>query len=183
MAEDTAASPLDTPSFAATRGTRPRAGKWTWLACGVLLVTLATMLLVAGRATLAADARGRPLAENACALLGCALPPWEDMAAFRMLEHDVHADPSVPGALRVQAGFRNDAPWPQAWPDLVLTLSDANGQPLARRALAPSDYLDAEHPPLIGAGQTASVQFAVREPDRAAVAFHFAFRPHRAAAR
>lgn len=183
MAEDTAASPLDTPSFAATRGTRPRAGKWTWLACGVLLVTLATMLLVAGRDWLGAKASTRPLAESACALLSCPLRAWEDMTALHMLEHDVQADPATPGALRVRAGFRNDAPWPQPWPELVLTLSDAGGRPLARRALRPADYLQDGHPPLIGAGQTASVQFAVREPDRAAVAFHFAFRPHRAAAR
>ncbi len=176
MADDT--QPATAPSFAAARGARPRAGKWIWLGIGILLVTLVTMLLVAGRASLAANARTRPLAERTCAWLGCSLPTWQDMRAFHMLEHDMHADPAIPGALRVQAGFRNEAPWPQAWPELVLTLSDANGQPLAQRALAPSEYLDGQHPPLIGAGQTASVQFTVREPARAAVAFHFTFRPH-----
>ncbi|MBE2211955.1 MAG: DUF3426 domain-containing protein [Xanthomonadaceae bacterium] len=165
------------PSFAALRGTRPRAGKWIWLGIGVLIVTLVAMLLVAGRNTLASDARTRPLAERTCAWLGCTLTPWQDLQAFRLLESDMHADPALPGALRVQAGFINDAPWPQAWPALVLTLSDANGQPLARRALAPADYLDGQHPALIGAGQTASVQFTVREPARAAVAFHFTFQP------
>ena len=179
MAEET----QTTPSFAAVRGTRPHAGKWIWLGIGVLLVTLATMLLVAGRASLAADARTRPLAERTCVWLGCTLPAWQDMRAFNMLEHDMRADPAIPGALRVQAGFRNEAPWPQAWPALVLTLSDANGQPLAQRALAPADYLDGQHPRLIGAGQTASVQFTVREPARAAVAFHFTFQPHRSAQR
>lgn len=176
MAEDT--PPATAPSFVAARGMRPRAGKWIWLGIGILLVTLATMLLIAGRASLAADARTRPLAERSCAWLGCSLPAWQDMRAFHMLEHDMHADPALPGALRVQAGFRNEAPWPQAWPDLVLTLSDANGQPLAQRALTPAEYLDRQHPALMGAGQTASVQFTVREPARAAVAFHFAFRPH-----
>lgn len=183
MAADPSASSIDTPSFVASPGERPRAGKWTWLASGALLVTLATMLLVAGRDWLGADAATRPLAERACAVLGCELRAWEDMTALHMLEHDVQADPATPGALRVRAGFRNDAPWPQPWPELVLTLSDAGGRPLAHRALRPADYLQDGHPALIGAGQTASVQFAVREPDRAAVAFHFAFRPHRAAAR
>lgn len=171
------------PSFAAAPGTRPRAGKWIWLGIGVLIVTLAAMLLVAGRNTLAADARTRPLAERTCAWLGCTLPPWQDMQAFRLLESDMHADAALPGALRVQAGFINEAPWPQAWPSLELTLSDASGQPLARRVLAPADYLDAQHPALIGAGQTASVQFTVREPARSAVAFHFAFQPAAQAAR
>ena len=167
----------DAPSFAAARTSlRPRAGKWVWLGCGVLLTSLLAMLLVAGRAQLAADARTRPLAERACAVLGCDVPVWRDASAFRMLDHDVSADPAQPGVLQVRAGFRNDAQWPQAWPRVLLTLSDANGQPLAERALLPAEYLGAAHPPLIGAGQTASLQFAVREPDRAAVAFHFGFR-------
>lgn len=169
----------DTPSFVtAPASPRPRASRWLWLSIGVLLVTLAAMLLLAGRDDLAAHARTRPLAERSCAWLGCTLPPWQDIQAFRLLEHDMHADPAHPGALRVQAGFRNEAPWPQAWPELVLTLSDASGRPLARRALAPADYMEGQHPPLIGPGQTASVQFTVREPAREAVAFAFAFRPH-----
>ena len=171
------------PSFAAAPGSRPRAGKGVWLGIGILLVTLSAMLLLAGRDALAADARTRPLAERTCAWLGCTLAAWQDMRAFRLLEHDMHADPALPGALRVQAGFINEAPWPQAWPELVLTLSDASGRPLAQRALAPADYLDAQHPAMIGAGQTASVQFTVREPARSAVAFGFAFRPHVPASR
>ena len=171
---------IDTPSFAAAPSERPRAERWVWIGCGVLLVTLIAMLLVAGRTSLAADARTRPLAERACAVLGCNVPAWRDAGAFRMLEHDVRADPAMPGALRVIGGFRNEAPWPQEWPALVLTLSDANGQPIARRALQPNEYLVPGHPQRIGAGQTASVRFSVREPTRAAVAFHFAFVPHQA---
>ena len=61
---------IDTPSFAAAPSERPRAERWVWIGCGVLLVTLIAMLLVAGRTSLAADARTRPLAERACAVLG-----------------------------------------------------------------------------------------------------------------
>lgn len=166
---------IDTPSFAAQPAERPRAEKWVWLACGVLLVTLMVMLLVAGRASLARDARTRPLAERACAVLGCSVPAWRDSSAFRMLEHDVRAEPSMPGVLRVVGGFRNEAPWPQEWPVLVLSLKDAGGEVLAQRALTPAEYLPAQHPAQLGAGQTASVRFHVREPERAAVAFDFAF--------
>ncbi|RMH92875.1 DUF3426 domain-containing protein [Lysobacter pythonis] len=172
------ATDTDTPSFAAgTASARPTASPALWLACGILLTSLLGMLLVAGRGQLAADARTRPLAERACALLGCRLPVWRDAGAFRMLAHDVRADPQQPGVLRVRAGFRNEAPWPQAWPRLVLTLSDANGQPLARRAFTPDEYLADAPPPLIGAGQTASLQLAVHEPARPAVAFQFGFDP------
>ena len=91
---------IDTPSFAAAPSERPRAERWVWIGCGVLLVTLITMLLVAGRTSLAADARTRPLAERACAVLGCNVPAWRDAGAFRMLEHDVRSDPAIPGDQR-----------------------------------------------------------------------------------
>lgn len=170
--------PDPTPSFAARPvGERVRAGVAVWIGCGVLLVSLLLMLLLAGRTDLAADARTRPLAERACAVLGCDLPVWRDAGAFHMSGHALRNDPTDPGILRVNAGFRNDAPWPQPWPRLKLTLSDANGQALAERAFLPSEYLPAGHPPLIGAGQTASVQLAIHEPAREAVAFQFAFLP------
>lgn len=177
MAEPQTDRTRATPSFVASPAApRVRAGAGLWLANGVLLAAFAVIWLLAGRATLAQDARTRPVAERACAWLGCSLPAWRDARAFRMLQHDIHADPARPGVLRVAGGFRNEARWPQAWPDLVLTLSDAGGRPLARRALTPAEYLGATHPPHIEAGQTASVQFAVREPARNAVSFGFEFR-------
>lgn len=167
-----------TPSFIASHDEAPgtaEASPAIWLACGVLLASLAVLILLAGRSTLAASASTRPLAEKACATLGCKLPLWRDANAFRMLEHDIRSLPDTPGALRVVAGFRNDAPWPQAWPQLVLTLSDNNGQPLAQRAFTPAEYLPKDSPGLIGAGQTASLQLLLREPAREAVAFQFGF--------
>ena len=170
------AAPADpSPSFLGRPGPRPVAGKAVWLACGALLVSLLVLVLLAGRADLAADARTRPLAERGCQLLGCTLPDWRDPAAFRMLAHDVRAHPRSADALLVQGGFRNDARWPQAWPRLVLTLSDATGRPLAQRAFDADEYLPPGHPPRIGAGQTASIALAVREPAREAVAFQFSF--------
>lgn len=168
------------PSFIQTPApptARPESGPLIWLACGMLLVSLLALILLAGRHTLAAHAGTRPLAEKACNVLGCTLPPWQDASAFRMLEHNVRAHPDAPAVLRVVAGFRNEAPWPQRWPRLRLTLADANGQALAERAFTPEEYLPADAPALIGAGQTASVQLAVREPARHAVAFRFAFLP------
>lgn len=166
-----------TPRFIGQEHTppAPEASPAIWLACGVLLTSLALLVLLAGRETLAASASTRPLAEKACTTLGCRLPLWRDASAFRMLEHDIRSLPDTPGALRVVAGFRNEAPWPQAWPQLLLTLSDSNGQPLAQRALTPEEYLPDDHPEVIGAGQTASIQLLLREPAREAVAFQFAF--------
>lgn len=153
----------------------PPASRGLWLACAGLALCLLLLLFFAGRADLAAHANTRPVAERICAVLFCSLPAWQDTQAFQMLGHDVRAHPILPGVLRVQGGFRNDAPWPQAWPRLVLTLSDANGLPLAQRAFAPQEYLGEDAEPLLGAGQTVSLSFDIYEPDRSAVSFRFAF--------
>ena len=100
---------------------------------GVLALALVLQILLANRASLAADARWRPVVGGLCSVAGCTLPPWREPDAFTMIERDVRAHPSAAGALRVAATFRNDARWPQPWPTLVLTLSDVDGRAVGAR--------------------------------------------------
>ncbi|HET8817918.1 MAG TPA: DUF3426 domain-containing protein, partial [Xanthomonadaceae bacterium] len=143
----------------------------------VLGITLVLQVLLADRARLAADARWRPVVAAVCTVFGCDLPPWREPLAFSMLERDVRAHPTTPGALRVSATFRNDARWPQPWPTLVLTLSDVDGREVGARAFAPEDYLQsAAAAGQLAPGQRASVAFDVLEPAPDIVAFTFDFR-------
>ncbi|MCX7563114.1 DUF3426 domain-containing protein [Xanthomonadaceae bacterium XH05] len=155
---------------------RPRA--WPrWLAVAALLPLLGVQCVYAEREALAADARWRPWLERACAVIGCALPAWHDPAAMQLMTRDVRPHPSVPDALLISASFRNDAPWPQHWPNLHLSLSDLNGQAIAQREFAPDQYLGMTARDLtIQPGQTASVTLEVRDPGKEAVAFEFDFR-------
>lgn len=171
------AKPL--PSFAhsgtPTDEQTPQADWRVWLAVAALALSLVLLILLAGRQTLAADAGSRSLIERACAILGCEVPVWHDLKAFQMEGHDIRPHPQLPGVLRIRGGFSNQARWAQDWPELVLTLSDASGQPLAQRAFQPEEYLGAAPDELLGAGQTASLQFDVHEPAGTAVTFQFAF--------
>lgn len=158
---------------------QPARSERTWLAAGIaaLALLLAVQLLLADRVRLAADPGWRPVVAAACRVLGCDVPPWREPAAFTMVERDVRAHPGTPGALRVSATFRNDAHWPQAWPTLLLTLSDVDGRIVGARAFAPGDYLDASTAATqLAPGQRASVAFDVREPAPDIVAFTFEFR-------
>ena len=84
--------------------------------------------------------------------------------------------PSRPGALHVDARFRNDAVWPQAWPVLVLTLSDIDGRTVGRRAFQPREYLGAAPTQsTIHSGQSVDVAMDILEPAPAVVAFTFDF--------
>ena len=148
--------------------------RWQWPLVGALALLLGLQVLLADRERLAADAQWRPLVERACALFRCQLPPWHDPAAFTMFDSSVRAGQS-PGTLRVDATFRNDAPWPQAWPLLQLSLADADGRTTGSGLFAPEQYLAGAPEGLLAPGQSAHVTFMVREPAAGTVAFSFRF--------
>jgi len=169
------------PSFVAVsrRSVPAVAGQRRWphrLLVALLAVLLLVQCVVAERDTLAAHAQSRPWLEYACAGLGCALPAWHDPAAMAVLTRDVRPHPSVPNALLISASFRNEARWEQAWPGLQLTLSDLDGQLIARRRFLPAEYLGLGAPgQVIQPDQTASITLEVRDPGKQAVAFEFEF--------
>jgi predicted Zn finger-like uncharacterized protein len=85
----------------------------------------------------------KPALERACAVLGCVISPLRDSdngGALSIDASDLQADPAHRGLLILTATLRNRATWPLAYPHLELTLTDAQDQVVARRALAPADY-------------------------------------------
>ena len=166
------------PSFA--HGPAPRTGpheRWLPVAIVALCLTLVLQLLLADRARLAADARWRPLLETLCGALRCDLPPWHEPSAFTLVQRDIRQDPRRPGALRVTATFRNDARWAQPWPQLRLTLTDANGRASGERSFRAEEYLGG--PPeqtALASGESASVAMDILEPASDIVGYDFAFR-------
>jgi hypothetical protein len=168
------------PSF--TRQARrapvhPRTARWQWAALIVLSLLLVVQVLIADRMRLAADAGWRPLITRLCGTLGCSVPAWHQPGAFAMLSRDVRPIADTPGGLYVQATFRNDARWPQPWPVLLLSLSDADGRVLGARAFTPGEYLGAAAPQAeLAPGQSAHIALRLREPNPNVVAFTFDFR-------
>jgi hypothetical protein len=164
----------DTGAFASVA--RPgRRDRWRWPLIALLGLLLVLQILLADRARLAADPRWRPLLETLCGALRCDLPPWDEAGAFTMLDRKVRPA-TQPGALRVDATFRNDARWPQPWPALQLALSDADGRVLGSRVFQPAEYLGAAPATLLSPDQSAQITFVVREPAPGTVAFSFEFR-------
>lgn len=170
------------PSFAARRAPAadpPASRRTRWIlpaACAVLALLLGLQWLLADRARLAGEARWRPLVIAACNVFGCNVPEWHEPSALVLVSRDVRPHPQQPGALRVQAVLRNDARWTQAWPGIVLTLSDVDGRAVASRAFTADEYLPARTSSGLESGQTASIRFDVVEPATPVVAFGFDFR-------
>lgn len=147
-----------------------------WISLVVLALLLMAQLFFSERTRLAANAQWRPVVVAVCEVTGCDVPAWHEPGAFAMLSRDVIAVPGRAGVLRVQASIRNDARWPQPWPVLVLSLSDANGRLLGSRRFKPGDYLGrTPDTALLQAGQAAQLAFDIVEPAPGVVAFDFRF--------
>lgn len=168
------------PSFVLGAGnasaSRPRE-RWLPIVAAMLALLLGLQWLLADRARLAADPQWRPVLNAVCRALRCALPPWREPAAFALLQRDVRQHPTVPGALRVSATFRNDARWSQPWPSLRLTLSDVNGRPAGERSFRAEEYLGGPpSQPELASGESATVAMDILEPAARIVAYDFSFR-------
>jgi len=88
--------------------------------------------------------QARPHLEIACDMLDCDvhLPRQPELIAIESSE--LRFDKAREGVIRLSALVRNRATVPQEVPALELTLTDEGDKPVARRVLAPSDYLGAK---------------------------------------
>ncbi len=173
------ATHAQSPSFTRRTAQAPAhpAALWQWAALVLLSLLLLLQVLVADRARLAADPTWRPLIAKLCDGVGCSMPTWHQPGALTMLSRDVRPIAGTPGGLNVQATFRNDARWAQAWPVLLLSLSDADGRVIGARAFTSREYLGADATQSeLAPGQSARIALQLYEPDPDVVAFTFDFR-------
>lgn len=114
---------------------------WVWgVASALLLVLLLGQMSYFLRDTLVSRLpQTRPTFEQACAVLGCTLSLPQNLALLQIVGSDLQTEAS--GRLKLTLTLGNRANHVQAWPVLVLTLTDQRNHPLARRSFAPSEYL------------------------------------------
>jgi hypothetical protein len=136
---DAPAQPAMAASPEATAAKRTRG--WIWTAASVLL--LATLLAQTAfflRDTVVSRLpQTRPAFERICAAFGCTLSLPKNLALLQIVGSDLQTEAS--GRLKFTLTLGNRAAHAQAWPVLVLTLTDQRNRPLTRRSFAPSEYL------------------------------------------
>lgn len=114
---------------------------WVWgLGSTVLLLLLLAQTSYFMRDSLVARwPQARPAFEQICAALGCTLSLPQNRALLKVNGSDLQIEAS--GRLKLILNLENRANHVQAWPMLVLTLTDQRERALARRSFAPSEYL------------------------------------------
>lgn len=132
-----------------TRPAKKATGKrWPWIA----LATVSALALIAQaayayRAELTANTvvmwpETKPWFERACAELHCAMPLPRRVDLVGIDASDLQVDTGHANLMLLTATLKNRAAFTQEYPSLALTLMDNQDQALARRVLAPADYLD-----------------------------------------
>lgn len=150
--EPTSAEPETTPSpepiFEPLLHELPKSSgapslRWLWLSGGsIALVALALQVLIHFRVELAVLVPiSRPVLESVCSPFDCkvGLPSKVDLMTIE--SSDLQPDVEKKNILMLAATLRNRAPFAQAFPHLELSLTDTADKVIARRVLAPTDYL------------------------------------------
>ncbi len=147
------ASEREEPDLArldAAYGPAPRRTHPVVRVLGSLLALALTALLGAQtvylyRTEIARELPGlRPLLTEACARIGCVVPYPQDAERIAIEASDLQAEPGRPGHYLLHATLNNRAEYPQRWPYLELTLTDAGDKPISRRVLAPAEWQRAD---------------------------------------
>ena len=114
---------------------------WVWsISSTLLLVGLLAQTAYFLRDTLVSQfPQTRPAYEQLCSVLGCSLSLPKNLDQLQIIGSDLQTE--ARGRLRLTLTLGNRASHAQAWPVLVLTLTDQRNRPLARRSFAPSEYL------------------------------------------
>lgn len=140
LAQQLSATDFDFTDEPASRGRR-------WLSLVVialLLVTLAGELAWWQKDRYARLDPWRGIYQSACNLLGCELPPQQDLADVRPSNVLVRNHPTVDNVKLLDAILTNQAPFRQPFPTLILEYTDINGERVADQAFSPADYLRGE---------------------------------------
>jgi predicted Zn finger-like uncharacterized protein len=115
------------------------------VALGLLALTAALQVAWVFRSDLAmAYPESRPQFVAWCQDLGCDMPLPRQSGQIGIEASELRPASQGQGLLKLSATLRNRAAFPQAYPDLELTLTDTEDKALARRVFTPKEFLGAK---------------------------------------
>ena len=118
------------------------AGTLAWTAVNLfLIILLVAQYAYFTRDDLARYPELRPSLEAMCGVMGCEIPLMRDVKRISLVNRELRSHPDVANALLVKAALINNAPFPQPYPVLQLSLSNVAGQIVAVRRFQPAEYL------------------------------------------
>lgn len=136
---------IDDQSLAVDITERPSKDDTKRFAGGIALNILAALTLFGqyiwfNYDQLSRDSQYRPGLQAFCDMVGCTLPPQQDISKIRGSNLVVRSHPKEVNSLVVDTIVYNRANFQQPFPLLELVFSDLNGALIAKRAFKPEEY-------------------------------------------
>lgn len=125
----------------------PRPGvAWGWVVASVMATcVLLGQLAYQYRTEIGSQVPGaRSVFKSICENAGCSVPLPTKSEHLRTEWSELTFVPDHPNLIQLSATLRNQAPYPQAYPHLELSLKDGEEHLLARRVFTATDYLSKE---------------------------------------
>ena len=137
--------------------------RWPWAIGGVFaLVVLGLQAVLAFRVELAVlMPESKPVLTALCDIADCEVGLPAKVALVSIEASDLHPDNEHKGQLALTATLKNRAPFGQQFPHLELTLTDTADKAIARKILAPADYLPPRTAATRGMPPNADIMVAV----------------------
>jgi predicted Zn finger-like uncharacterized protein len=126
----------------------PPPRRWPWVIGSlVALAAIVLQALLAFRVELVVLwPQGKPALVALCEIADCEIGLPAKVGLVGIEASDLHPDSEHKGRLVLAATLKNRAPFAQQFPHLELTLTDTADQAIARKVLAPADYLPSTTP-------------------------------------
>jgi predicted Zn finger-like uncharacterized protein len=141
----------------------PPPRRWPWVIGSlVALAAIVLQALLAFRVELAVLwPEGKPALVALCEIADCEVGLPAKVGLVGIEASDLHPDSEHKGRLVLAATLKNRAPFAQQFPHLELTLTDTADQAIARKVLAPADYLPPATPVANGMQPNADIMLAI----------------------
>ena len=141
----------------------------------LLLVLLAGLQSIyAMRTQIAAEyPQFKPLLMQACAALQCEIPLPKNLDLLTIDDSDMQEDEERENVIKFTSLLINNANYAQAYPNIELTLTATDDQPVLRRLIKPSEYLKANSAQGsgLGAREEVRVNLAINVKDLAVAGY------------
>ncbi len=129
-----------------TRFNKPKAkiSGWLILICILLAISAALQTVYAMRTQISAEyPQYKPLLTQACVVLKCDIALPKNLSLLTIDDSDMQEDENYQDVIKFTSLLINNANYPQAYPNIELTLTATDDQPVLRKLIKPSEYLKA----------------------------------------
>ena len=142
---------------------------------GLLLAILAGLQTVyAKRTQIAAEyPQFKPLLTQACAVLHCKIALPKNLDLLTIDDSDMQEDENHQNVIKFTSLLINNANYAQAYPNIELTLTTTDDQPVLRRLIKPTEYIKSTNNALAGiaAREEVRINLAINVKDLAVAGY------------